>query len=364
MTSSRTSRGRETATIHELVRDALLYDPEKSDVLRAHLEGHGSRAFRRFDRVLRSRKAYAALGLHLTEFASLVPQNPEFLSTALWVCLAMQRDGHLRQRAVAELALRAESVSLAAIINRIIDPVPDVAEQARTVWNARLPSASISQLVWCLPLIDIVCATSCAAAGVFDAVDPRLLARPKLAIRELDAATRSSDQHLRLSSFARLARLFEADLAPRLRVALNDPSPVVRLWAGRTAVTVSEPLQLEGLLDLMCNNPSPALRLLALRQYRRRVTIERIEDACFDGNANVRFYARRYLRRFRREVDHRARALAILNDPGARVRQVLGALAVLSEFGREQDRSVIDRFVTDNRAKVAAEAKRTLGLLG
>lgn len=77
------------ATIHKLVRDALLHDPGNSDALRAHLEG--SQAFRRFDRVLRSRKAYAALGLQLTEFASLVPQDPTFLSTALWGTLGLLR---------------------------------------------------------------------------------------------------------------------------------------------------------------------------------------------------------------------------------------------------------------------------------
>ncbi|WP_437939417.1 hypothetical protein [Sorangium sp. So ce341] len=153
-------------------------------------------------------------------------------------------------------------------------------------------------------------------------------------------------------------------LTPRLALALEDTSPPVRRWAGRTALAVVPQHELEPLLRLLADNRSPSLRLLALREYRRRADADRIEAACLDGNANVRFYARRYLRKLHRRVDQRDHALAILASSAGQTAQLVGALAVLSEFGREQDRPLLETFVRDKRARVAAEAARTLRLLG
>ncbi|WP_437611821.1 hypothetical protein WMF20_07200 [Sorangium sp. So ce834] len=352
-------------SLHKLVRDALLDDATHSPTLRACLERDGTRAFRYFDRILRSREAYARVGLDLTEFSSLLPCDISSLSTALLVCLSMQRDGYLRQRAVSALAARVEAISLAGVANRIVDPVPQVAEQARDVWTSLLSSSSVRHLVWCLPLIDMVIKTPRGArSGVLRDVDRSMSRFPDLAVAELDLATRSPDQHLRLSAFTHLARLFPDELAPRLALALEDASPPVRLWAGRTALAVVPQHELEPLLRLLADNRSPSLRLLALREYRRRADADRIEAACLDGNANVRFYARRYLRKLHRRVDQRDHALAILTSSAGQTAQLVGALAVLSEFGREQDRPLIETFVRDKRARVAAEAARTLRLLG
>ncbi|WP_437915066.1 hypothetical protein WME73_06110 [Sorangium sp. So ce302] len=108
--------------LHKLVRDALLDDATHSPTLRARLERDGARAFRYFDRILRSREAYARVGLDLTEFSSLLPFDISSLSTLLLVCLAMQRDGYLRQRAVSALAVRVEAISLAGVANRTRSP--------------------------------------------------------------------------------------------------------------------------------------------------------------------------------------------------------------------------------------------------
>src|SRR5262245_52815021 len=111
------------------MRDAIR-DEAHVPALRACLERDGARGFRRFDRILRSRVAYARVGLPLTEFSILLDGDIAKLSTPLLVCLSMQRDGFLRQRAISLLAQRYEPITLASIVNRIADPVPQVAAQA------------------------------------------------------------------------------------------------------------------------------------------------------------------------------------------------------------------------------------------
>ncbi|WP_437298138.1 hypothetical protein [Sorangium sp. So ce426] len=281
--------------LHKLVRDALLDDATHAPTLRARLERDGARAFRYFDRILRSREAYARVGLDLTEFSSLLPFDISSLSTPLLVCLAMQRDGYLRQRAVSALAVRVEAISLAGVASRIVDPVPQVAEQARDAWASLLAYSSVQHLVWCLPLVDMVIKTPRGArSSVLQDVEGFMSRFPDMAVAELDLATRSADQYLRLSAFTHLARLFPDELTPRLARALEDASPPVRRWAGQTG----------------------------------------------------------------------DRALSMLTSSSGQTAQLIGALAVLSEFGREQDRPLIETFVKDKRARVAAEAARTLRLLG
>ena len=107
----------------------------------------------------------------------------------------------------------------------------------------------------------------------------------------------------------------------------------------------------------------PRLRLMALRVRRRDGDVDALRQACFDGNANVRFYARRYLRVHEKSTDFRALAWAILDAPSRSIAETIGALSVLSEFGVAEDRARIDEWTTGVNAKIAAEARRTLELL-
>jgi hypothetical protein len=93
--------------LHKLVRDALLDDATHSRTLRACLERDGARAFRYFDRILRSREAYASVGLDLTEFSSLLPFDISSLSTPLLVCLLTSSAGQTAQL-IGALAVLSE----------------------------------------------------------------------------------------------------------------------------------------------------------------------------------------------------------------------------------------------------------------
>jgi HEAT repeat protein len=294
----------------------------------------------------------------------LIPADVSGLSTGLLAALSMQRDGFLRERVTAELSKRGERIALAAVFNRVADPVPEIASRAYEALSRMLLPERLPQVVWCLPLIDRVASTP---RGEESQVKIRLAdflrGNLEAAAAELDEALGSSDPHLRLSVYAHLARSFPERVSSRLARALSDRSPAVRSWAGLGALS-SAKAQLDTLLPLLASNRSPALRLLALREYRRRGDTHGIRAACLDGNANVRFYARRYLKKLQVEIDHRETALTVLNHRESPTSRVVGALALLSELGRERDRALIASFEDDKRASVAAEARRTLRLLG
>lgn len=82
---------------------------------------------------------------------------------------------------------------------------------------------------------------------------------------------------------------------------------------------------------------------------------------CLDGNAVVRFEARCQLRERGDGVDFRALALQRLEE-GERD-ELVGALAVLSDIGRREDIERVRGFLEHPVRRVAAEARRTLGIL-
>jgi hypothetical protein len=113
----------------------------------------------------------------------------------------------------------------------------------------------------------------------------------------------------------------------------------------------------------MEHDRSPFVRLAALRERARAASIERLTHAAFDANAEVRFFARRFLARLGAAVDYRAQALAMLAAPHRDRQDVIGALATLSEFGRAEDLACIEAWTDDDRPSVAREARRTCARL-
>lgn len=358
---------RGVARIHQLLRDALAYPSDGAEAaLERHLCGRGARGFRALDRELRSRTAYTAVGIQPGTFAELVASRTERLPTAVWCCLTMQRDGHLRQRAIEELAKRTGRTPLAAVINRCADPVAQVGEAARAVLPLRLAAADLADIVWCLPLVDLVLATARgAAAGVLDALDLRLRQDRVETDRAMRDGVSHEESEVRLSALQHFLRLGgEAEqIRGMFERGLADPSPRARLWAARAAAALCDPETLAPLLHRMASDKSPGMRLVALRAYNKQRIQHRVEAACFDHNANVRFYARRYVRKFDSELDYRQRALGCLMRDGAGTLEYVGALAVLSEFGRAADRPLVEGFRAHPRRVVRREAARTLALM-
>lgn len=351
-----------------LLLDALSPAPtvaEEADAaLLAHLDA-SSRGWRAWERALRDRRALHKAGVDTLTIRDRLGEEPAW-SIGVWCAVSMQRDGYLREHAVRLLSDCADRVALAALINRTADPVPQIATLATAATTRRIADVAPDDLVWALPLIDAMASTLRGAQSILTArVAARLRAKPRVFRRALTRAIKSPDLHLRLSAARSLHALpgTPEQQAQTLETALRDSSPIVRRWAADEALRSVEAPHLDPLLDTMTQFGGPRLRLMALRVRRRQGDVEALRLACFDGNANVRFYARRYLRVYEKGTDFRALAWAILDGPSPSVAQKIGALSVLSEFGVAADRPRIEAWTTGVNAKVAAEARRTLELL-
>ena len=351
-----------------LVLDALSPLPdiaeEADSALLAALDetSHGWRAW---ERALRDRRAVLKAGVDAMTVRTRLGTQPAW-SVAVWCAVSMQRDGHLREHAVRLLSACNDRVALAALINRTADPVPQIAVLASTGLTRLITRTSPDDLVWALPLIDAMAGTLRGAQSILSArIAARLRAQPAAFRRALTRAASSPDLHLRLSAAQHQSALpgTAEQRAQTLDTALRDGSPILRRWAAEEALQRCEPPHLAPLLATMTRFGGPRLRLMALRVRRREGDVDALRQACFDGNANVRFYARRYLRVHEKGTDFRALAWALLDARASSVAQKIGALSVLSEFGEAGDRDRIEAWTTGVKAKVAAEARRTLELL-
>lgn len=319
--------------------------------------------WRAWERALRARKAIEQAGLTGPAIRSLLAERSGW-PRAVHAAVSMQRDGRLREAALCALMWQADRLALATLINRIADPVPAIAQRAIDTLTEQIDRFAPTDLVWALPLIDAMAQTVRGARSTLAAVIDQRLRRPEMA-----GALRRIGDHpdARLRYSAALRRIEYArtpeQLIATLDKALRDPSPVLRSRAAAEAIERCTDAQIEPLLKIMSAYGGPRARLMALRVLRRQGDSAAVARGCFDHNANVRFYARRYARALGKTVDFRALAWAILKTPTSTTRQQIGALAVLSEYGLGTDRAQLELWAHAPHTRVAAEARRTLSLL-
>lgn len=317
------------------------------------------------DRAMRDEDTMVRLGLEFLEISaadvSRLERFGERASAVLGVA-SLVRDGHTREAAVLALAGRFDRVSAAFLINRINDPVRPVAALAEAAIERRMRSEHAGLLVGCLPLIERMGVWTRARAA-----QGRLLAflgSPHPGVRaELWAGLGAGDGEVVRAAAGLLAGLHrgQAELERVLAAALAVKEPRTRLWAARLAMDggYTPVAVFHGLAPLMAVDRSPAIRLIGLQGLAQIGERAGIERAALDLNAEVRHQARVLLARSFAPLDYRGQALRMLAEGTDRWR-VVPALALLSEFGRGEDRPVIAGFAEDPRPAVAREARRAL----
>ncbi|MBX2797869.1 MAG: hypothetical protein KTR31_09380 [Myxococcales bacterium] len=313
---------------------------------------------RSLDRRFRDRGVLARLGLSpmdawTVEHLEALPHDEALV---VQVLCSLQRDGYARQAAVVGLAaLPVDRWSLAALVNRVADPVPAVATEAVRVLQGQLGRAAAHQLVSVLPMVDAVRSSRRARDAPILATVEALVAEAPAALRAGQASAR---EDVRLACLRR--RLKSTEALPALRLALVDPGPSVRRVARDAVARMPRDVQ-EALVDVMEASRSPDIRLVALRQRRREHDVHAVRTACFDPSVDVRFYARRYHRALG-GGDLRPDALAVCASASG-AGPLVGALALLSDVGTRADVQAVRPFLSDPRGRVAREAARTLALL-
>lgn len=281
---------------------------------------------------------------------------------------SMQRDGWGRARALQSLAADRPigGLQLSLVIVRLNDPVPEIAALAQDSLRA-LPSGCLPAIVASLPLIAGAEQTVRASTSkALRALVQRLERAREHVLTALVHGAASADPDVRRHAIERLATLSPLDprAAQSLRGGLDDPDPRVRSHCAQLVAHANLPAALvDPLLPQLERARSPHTRLLALRWHRRRGDEAALLRACFDANAGVRHYARRYHRALGRRVDYRELALVRLEqrEPSD---ALVGALATLADLGHACDRPAIEALLEHPHARVVREARRTLELLG
>ena len=278
---------------------------------------------------------------------------------------SVQRAGVVRERAIRALGRRPEAPVLALLLVRLNDPVAQVRGAARAALEKRLVPANAAVFARYLPLVEGM-ATWVRTAG--DALAERiqaLLEREPLTLREY---SRHRDADVRMGCYRLLARRHRGheQMALVLRAAFADGDPRVRHLAATLALDLQyTPKSLRpALLDDMWRDRSPRIRRTALRELCRLGQAERyVRASVFDVNADVRFVARQQALRLELGIQYRATALAALAAPDSDKRQLVAALATLSDNGMQADCATVDRFRHHAIAAVRREADRTARIL-
>ena len=290
--------------------------------------------------------------------------NVELIAAVVGSCT---RDGRVRQAAVQTLAQRPSALGLSALLVRLTDPVSEISAAAWEAASPRINVANVSEVAASVSLIPKFATWERGGAWP---VRERMAA--VLCLGEAGALWRAAVAKAADDRFAACLLLAEkyADsprLAQVLQHALDDSDPQTRWWAAKRASdrSATPAAVADGLVPVLLEDASPAIRLLGLRRLARDVSSYSVSLRRFvcDSNANVRFFARRFLNRLGEPVDTRGQALAILGEADATAGDVVGALGALSESGLAQDRSTVASFCESQVSRVAKEANRTLSLL-
>ncbi|NEB03247.1 hypothetical protein [Streptomyces sp. SID13726] len=283
---------------------------------------------------------------------------PDRYAVALAALMSFDRSGYVREEGVAKLADAPESFPVPFLLLRLNDPVAEVRNLAQSALATRLAPEHVAFLVQALPLLDSL--TRRRRASPLLTVVEDLLHRG--GTEALWQGARSADPLMRACCLRWLARI-EPVAAVETAFASRDPS----LWRWATRVATSSrltPAERNALLPCLENSSSPRIRLRALHARARQQHGEtELRRAMLDRDARVRYYARATL--YARGYTNLAPQVYrdALASPDAPDSIVIGALGGLSDLGGACDVPRVLDFVTHRKARIRAEAWRTLGVL-
>ncbi|MFE6055847.1 hypothetical protein ACFQ6N_34315 [Kitasatospora sp. NPDC056446] len=299
------------------------------------------------------RYSIASLGILADRQA---PDGPHALSVA--ALMSFDRSGYLREAGVTALGASPDPFALPFLLLRLGDPVEQVRESAQRAVAARLGSEHVGLLVRLLPLLDAVRGRR-RAGPVLTTVEGLLR---RSGAEELRQGARAGDPAMRASCLRWLA-LTEPTRAVATAFATKDPG----LWQWAARVATSSKLtaaEQDAVLPLLEDCAGPRIRLRAVRARARRPNgEEHLRRAVIDPDARVRYHARAALYA-RGHTDLAPQvyrdALAPDDVPDA---TAIGALGGLSDLGGACDVPRVLDFTAHPKARVRAEAWRTLGIL-
>ncbi len=283
---------------------------------------------------------------------------PDRYSTAAAALMSFDRSGYIREEGVAKLADAPDSFPVPFLLLRLNDPVGEVRGLAQEALAARLTPEHVDLLVQALPLLDGLSRRRRASPLLVMVED--LLYRG--GVEALWQGARSTDPPMRACCLRWLARI---DPVAAVETAFATRDPSLWRWAARVATSSRlTPTEQKALLPCLENSSSPRVRLRALRARARQQHGEtELRSAMLDRDARVRYHARAtlYARGYTDLAPKVYRDALMSGDPSDAV--IIGALGGLADLGGACDVPRVLEFITHRKARIRAEAWRTLGVL-
>ena len=337
-----------------------------SKVIDEEYKQGGVLRLRALDSGLRSR----GKGRWGTDIISISPDQVELLykrkvGSRLMGVISGVRNGRSREQAVRCLSKMHDERALCALLIRVNDPSYWVSSLAREVIIERLDLAYIHHFVYCLPLLSMLNTRKYSSQHrentelkrkieeLFQTKSTSVFSALTLGIQSVDAAVRLKACMLMMEEFQDKPE----ECIKSLKTLFSDPNPSNRFAAARIVEKTSSYIASQ-LLPLMWKDRSQAVRTTAIHMAERMDETEYLVAGAFDRHGNVRYYARKFLYERGFRIPYREKALEILQRESAKNR-LLGALATLSEFGRQQDLPLIRNFLQDDRSSIVKEGQRT-----
>jgi hypothetical protein len=279
--------------------------------------------------------------------------------------LSTGRNGYVREEAVKQLASTFDPVVIPFLLLRTDDIVPTIRALADEAIVARLRSVLAPAFATSLGIVELLRGRTRGGGGRIVQLVQRFLSEPEC--REaLWSASSDEDPAVRQAALGLLLRV-----APPVDVlgrALHDDDARVRFWGGRAAMSkATSDDEKRALLPSLERSRSAWMRARALRaRAHLDASDTRLEAALLDHHTHVRYLARTLLRArhpTREFGETRHAALAVLAR-AATAPELIGALGALADVGVAADLAAVQRFESDPRPRVRAEARRTRDLLG
>lgn len=276
--------------------------------------------------------------------------------------LSFNSNGYVRERATRALAQAESSASLAFLLLRANDWVPQVSNVARCELVRRCTPERAESFVGLLPLVERLSAQSRVDNAALVAQIESVISETPAGLAALVTALSSkSDRHVRRA----VARLIATRFVPmaRFESVFADPDPVVRTRVVLGALKHGSSAELRRWLPQFLADPLPRIRSLAFHAADAAVPEllrAMLPELLFDGNLWLREFARQKLGRERSDLAALYAAEVAKHDSP----KLRAAIAGLGEIGTLDDAALIRPHTETGSSATRQAALRALcGLL-
>lgn len=275
--------------------------------------------------------------------------------------ISFNKNGYIREKAVAALAKLSDPAALPFILCRTVDWVPEVRRKAVDVLETKLIPGNADAFIKLLPLMNRLALSSRAMKSLEAKVCG--LYHSDLGIQLLLSALKTEPQHIRLL-ICRILDSFVPDIpAEILDIVTKDCDLAVRFWLTRWEERMRSfnPTGALQLRKLLIYDPSAKIRnsmILASLAAQDDDVNDILYKGLFDKSSGIRDMARYYIKK-NKALDFASLYREMLTEKGVKL-QI--AIAGLGETGTSSDYELILPLLSGSTRQTCAALKALVKL--